>query len=292
LWEILSEVGYVTPPLYKVVSFWDEGVPYARTTATVFPHLEHPEWADLSIVFFAHRGVESVESTAMRILHTFCEQHPDEVMLTVSGLFPAMDPLDLAWRERLSLIDMLLTADPPAVVVHQLLRFLEAVYNMQVFRLSTQGILSVVSMDSTAMRDILTLDLQYEQQTVAHLQQEIVTLQDERIQWHQERAKLTKQLFAQEHALETTQVQLAHTEAQRFALVQNVLEMQNQVAKMEIEVEVWQAMAQQGQQPSIAPPTAPAAPDELQGVSGLSEDSAGGPPHDSPDTSTGSAAGY
>jgi hypothetical protein len=54
--------------------------------------------------------------------------------------------------------------------VRQLLRFLEAVYNMQVFRLSTQGMLSVVLMDCTAMRDILTLDRQYERQTVAHLQ--------------------------------------------------------------------------------------------------------------------------
>jgi hypothetical protein len=42
------------------------------------------------------------------------------------------------------------------------------------------------------------------------------------------------QLFAREHALEMTQVQLTHTEAQRFALVQNVMEMQNQVAKMEM----------------------------------------------------------
>jgi hypothetical protein len=87
-------------------------------------------------------------------------------------------------------------------------------------------------------------------------------------------------------------VQLPHAEAQRFSLVQNVMETQNQVAEMEIEVEVWQAMAQQGQQPPIAPPAAPATPDELQGVSGLSEDSAGGPPPDSPDTSTGSAASY
>jgi hypothetical protein len=40
-----------------------------------------------------------------------------------------------------------------------------------------------------------------------------------------------------------TQVQLAHTEAQRFALVQNVAEMQDQAADLEIEVEVWQALA-------------------------------------------------
>jgi hypothetical protein len=93
LWEILSEVGYTTPALYKVVSFWDPGVPYARTTVTVPPHPEHLEWADLSMMFFAHRGVESVESVAMRILHTLCEQHPDEVMLTALGLFPTMDPV-------------------------------------------------------------------------------------------------------------------------------------------------------------------------------------------------------
>jgi hypothetical protein len=35
-----------------------------------------------------------------------------------------------------------------------------------------------------------------------------------------------------------TQVQLAHTEAQCFSLVQNVAEMQNQVADLEVEVEV------------------------------------------------------
>jgi hypothetical protein len=52
-------------------------------------------------------------------------------------------------------------------------------------------------------------------------------LQDERIQWHQERAEFTKKLFARDHSLEMTQVQLAHTEAQHFALVQNVVEMQN-----------------------------------------------------------------
>jgi hypothetical protein len=84
------------------------------------------------------------------------------VKLTTLGLFPAMDPLDPAWRVRISLTDVLLTMEPPEVVVRQHLRLLEAVYNMHVLRLSTQGMLSVVLMDSTAMRNILTLDLQFE----------------------------------------------------------------------------------------------------------------------------------
>jgi hypothetical protein len=244
------------------------------------------------MMFFAHRGVEPVESEAMRILHTFCEQHPDEVMLTTLGLFPAMDPLDPAWHERMSLIDVLLTTDPPEVIVRQLLRLLEAVYNRQLFHLSTQGMLSVVLMDSTAMRDILTLDPQFERQTVAHLQQEIVAFHEERIHWHQEHAEYTEQLHTGDNALEMTHVQLAHTEAQRFALVQNMAEMQNQVADLEIEVEVSQALAHQGQQPPITPPAAPATPDETQGASGLSKDSVDGPPPASPATSAGSAAGY
>jgi hypothetical protein len=87
------------------------------------------------------------------------------------------------------------------------------------------------------------------------------------------------------------QVQLAHTEAQRFALVQNLAEMQNQVVDLEVEVEVWQAMAHQGQQPPITPPVAPAAPDELQRAPGLSKDRFDGPPPASLETSAGSAAG-
>jgi hypothetical protein len=37
------------------------------------------------MMFLAHCGVELVKSTAMQILPTFCEQHPDEVMLTALG---------------------------------------------------------------------------------------------------------------------------------------------------------------------------------------------------------------
>jgi hypothetical protein len=50
-------------------------------------------------------------------------------------------------------------------------------------------------------------------------------------------------------------------------------------------------LAHQGYQPPIAPPAAPATPDELQGASWLSEDSVDGPPPASPETNAGSAAG-
>jgi hypothetical protein len=86
------------------------------------------------------------------------------------------------------------------------------------------------------------------------------------------------------------QLQLAHTKAQHFALVQTVAEMQNQVVDSEVGVEVWQVMAHQGRQPPIVPPVAPAAPDELPGASGLSEDSVDGPPPAFPQSSVGSAA--
>jgi hypothetical protein len=102
----------------------------------------------------------------------------------------------------MSLTDVLLTTDPLEVTMCQLLRLLEAVYNMQVFCLSTQGMLSLVLMDATVMRDILTLDLQFERQTIVHLQQEIFALQDERVQWHQERAEYTEQLHTRDHAVE------------------------------------------------------------------------------------------
>jgi hypothetical protein len=74
------------------------------------PHPEHPEWEDLSMMFFAHRGIESVESAAMWILHTFYEHYSDEVMVTALGLFLAMDSLD--------------PTDPLEVIVRQLLRLL------------------------------------------------------------------------------------------------------------------------------------------------------------------------
>ena len=282
LWDTLRDVGYTTPPTYEVLDFWHQGVPYVRAIATVLPHPGHPEWPDLSMVFFGHRGVEALESAALHVLHAFCEQHPDEVMLTPLGLFPARDPQDPAWLERVSLTEVLLTADPPEVTVRKLLRLLEAVFNMQVYRLSTQGMLSFVLMESATMRSALSWDLQQERQTTAYLQQELVTLQDERIQWHVERGDYLQQLFHRQNGIDLLRTQLEQSEAQRLALVENVVDMQHQVVDLEVEVEVWQHMANH---PPAPPQVGPGVPDELQGHSGLDESSQAGPPPPSPPVS-------
>ena len=113
LWESLSAAGFTTPPTYDVVEYWEQGVPSARAIVTVPPHPSFPEWPDLGMVFVGHRGVEAVEAAALRVIHVFCEQHPHVVILTPLGLFPARDPEDLAWQERVGLVDALLATDPP-----------------------------------------------------------------------------------------------------------------------------------------------------------------------------------
>ena len=49
-----------------------------------------------------HRLLDIWETTAMRALITFCSQHPLEVLLSAFGLFPAHDPADPLWLDRMA----------------------------------------------------------------------------------------------------------------------------------------------------------------------------------------------
>jgi hypothetical protein len=44
-WEALSAVGYTTPPVYETIEFEHLG------HLTVQPHLDHPDWFDLSSMY-------------------------------------------------------------------------------------------------------------------------------------------------------------------------------------------------------------------------------------------------
>jgi hypothetical protein len=65
-WEALSAAGYTTPLTYEVAEFERLGVPHCRMIVTVPPHPDHPDWFDLSFVYWGFHGHESVESAALR----------------------------------------------------------------------------------------------------------------------------------------------------------------------------------------------------------------------------------
>ena len=48
----------------------------------------------------------------MRAMTAFCSSHPLEVVLTAFGLFPAPDPTDPLWLDRMAHVDVVATLDP------------------------------------------------------------------------------------------------------------------------------------------------------------------------------------
>jgi len=70
---------------------------------------------------------------ATNALTTFCDQHPLEVVLTLFGLFPAVDEADPLWQDRMNTSHLL--ADLDAVgTVRMTARCLNALYRLQTFQ--------------------------------------------------------------------------------------------------------------------------------------------------------------
>jgi hypothetical protein len=49
-----------------------------------------------------YRLVDTIETTALEAIHTFCNQHPMEVAGYPIGLFPAIDSSDPEWNFRIA----------------------------------------------------------------------------------------------------------------------------------------------------------------------------------------------
>jgi hypothetical protein len=64
-------------------------------------------------MFYDLRRPESVESAALKLLADFCEHRPLEVTLSLFGLFPAVDPHDPTWCDRVDHIEELTLLIPP-----------------------------------------------------------------------------------------------------------------------------------------------------------------------------------
>ena len=68
----------------------------------------------------------------MRALITFCSQHPLEVLLFAFGLFPAHDPADPLWRDRMANVATVAATDPVGAL-RMTAECLNALYRLQIF---------------------------------------------------------------------------------------------------------------------------------------------------------------
>jgi len=111
LWELLSAAGYLQPPIYDGHEFVEDGVRRCSVTM-VIP--QHPlnGWEPIVTQMVGHYLLSTWELTAMRAMTTFCSSHPLEVVLTAFGLFPAIDPTDPLWLDRMAHVDVVATLDP------------------------------------------------------------------------------------------------------------------------------------------------------------------------------------
>ena len=64
---------------------------------------------------------------------TFCSQHPLEVVLSAFGLFPAHDPADPLWRDRMANVDTVATLDLVGALWATAL-CLDGLYHLQTFQ--------------------------------------------------------------------------------------------------------------------------------------------------------------
>ena len=121
----------------------------------------------------------------MRAMTTFCSSHPLEVVLTAFGLFPAPDPTDPLWLDRMAHVDVIATLDPVGAL------WMTAMYLYGLYRLHTYQSHAISQLVDHAQALHLAVQLRDEQ-----LQEASVELES--------RATLIAQLHGQVHELQDT----------------------------------------------------------------------------------------
>jgi hypothetical protein len=100
LWEVLQGASYATPPQYTVQLFEEHRVPCSRVRMTLEPHPLQPGWRSLDSESFGFRAEDTIESTSLHVLTTFCGFHPLELSTHPISLFPAEKEDNPMWKDR------------------------------------------------------------------------------------------------------------------------------------------------------------------------------------------------
>ena len=94
---------------------------------------QHPlnGWERIVTQVIGHRLLNTWETTAMGAMITFFSQHPMEVLVSAFGLFPAHDPADPLWRDRMANVATVATLDPVGAL-RTIALCLDALYHLQI----------------------------------------------------------------------------------------------------------------------------------------------------------------
>ena len=130
LWEVLQRAGYTTPPQYEVQLFEEHRVPRCRVRMTLEPHPLQPGWRSLDSESFGFRVDDTIESTTMHVLTTFCGFHPLDMSTHPIDLFSAEKEDDPMWKDQVDHAKDV-WALYPGHTAHLTVRCMNALYRLQ-----------------------------------------------------------------------------------------------------------------------------------------------------------------
>jgi signal recognition particle GTPase len=97
---------------------------------TLEPHPLQSGWRSLDSESFGFRAEDTIESTALHVLATFCGFHPLELSIDPIGLFPAEKEDDPMWKDRVEHAKDV-WALYPGQTAHLTLQCMNALYRLQ-----------------------------------------------------------------------------------------------------------------------------------------------------------------
>jgi hypothetical protein len=100
---------------------------------TLEPHPLQSGWRLLDSESFGFRAEDTIESTALHVLTTFCGFHPLELSTHPIGLFPAEKEDDPMWKDRVEHAKDV-WALYPGQTTHLTVRCMNALYRLQAVR--------------------------------------------------------------------------------------------------------------------------------------------------------------
>jgi hypothetical protein len=186
--------------------FEEHWVPRCRVRMTLEPHPLQPGWRSLESESFGFRAEDTVESTALHVLTTFCGFHPLELSTHPIGLFPAEkddDPMWKDWVEHAKDVWALY----PRHTAHLTVRCMSALYCLQALRGEAMSqLMGLVESTKITLdnREDLVVDLSTEL-VEKDLQVELVANQIQ---------ELKDQVEARENTIEVLEDQLQITQQQ------------------------------------------------------------------------------